>query len=144
MQNMKKMLILLVGLAAFLCASSVWAASLDIDVPYAQNGDGWWSGLALSNVGERPMNVRIFTVHAGAASQVGALTLPAYSQDTRLLPDFFTMQPYPTKSGGRVGLRIQATGDRLDILKRDFKFTLFVGTDDGFSFQSYDAHNMRH
>ena len=60
--------------------------------------------------------------------------------ETRMLPDFFTEEPYPTADGGRVSLGIKASGDNA---KRDFKFTLFVGSPQGFSFQSYDHHDIR-
>lgn len=140
MRRMKKMLVFLVGIAVFFCAGSAFAEEFAIEVPYAVHGGDWWSGLALSNTGDSSIDVVILTCNSGDSVKVGELTLEPYSMETRMLPDFFTEEPYPTADGGRVSLIIGADGDEA---KRDFKFTLFVGSSQGFSFQSYDHHDMR-
>lgn len=137
MKGMKKMLVLLAGFAAFLCASPAFADDEVINIPYAQHGgDGWWSGLALSNMGPDSIDVTIKAIYAGEERVVGEVSIPKYSTDTRLLPDFFTKSAYPTENDGRVSLRIVAT----DLDDDDnFGAALFVGSPDGgFGFYSYD------
>lgn len=142
MQSMKKMLVLLVGLATFLYASPVFAdqfEQLDITIPYVVHGGDWWTGLALSNMGGAEVNVRLGTLHTGTFVAGGDLTIPPYSQDVRLLPDFFTLSAYPTKDDGAASLWIGATGGYVN---RDFRVSLFVGNKDGgFNFRTYDWHN---
>ena len=140
MRWMKKMLVFLAGISVLFCAGSAFAESFSIEVPYAVHGGDWWSGLALSNTGTDPIDVVIRTYNSGDSVIVGELTLEPYSMETRLLPGFFTEKPYPTADGGRVNLGISADGF---YAKRDFKFTLFVGSPLGFSFQSYDHHDIR-
>ncbi|MDO4768456.1 MAG: hypothetical protein Q4B25_09940 [Pseudomonadota bacterium] len=141
MRRMKKMLVFLTGLAVLFCAGSAFAEKFEIEVPYALHGGDWWSGLALSNTGDSSIDVGIWTYNSGVPVKVGALTLEPFSMKTRMLPDFFTEMPYPTADGGRVSLGIVASGNEA---KRDFKFTLFVGSPQGFSFQSYDFSNARY
>ena len=138
MRRMKKMLVFLAGISVLFCAGSAFAESFSIEVPYAVHGGDWWSGLALSNTGPDPIDVIIQTYNSGGSVIVGGLTLEPYSMETRMLPDFFTEEPYPTADGGRVSLGIDAEGN---YAKRDFKFTLFVGSPQGFGFQSYDFSN---
>lgn len=135
---MKRLLVLLVGLSVFLCAGSAFAGEgLIINIPYAQHGGDWWSGLALSNTGREEISVRFYTTHTGNEVQVGhVVTLPPYSQDVRLLPEFFGS--YPTENDGRISLRLTASGEHV---VNTFKATLFVGSSDGFAFQTYGKND---
>lgn len=137
---MKKMLVLLAGLAMILCASPAFADEEVINIPYAQHnlhiGGEWWSGLALSNMGPQPINIRITAISSG--EEVGILTvnLAKYSTETKLLPDFFPEGQYPTENDGRVSLRLKVTDLKDD---SDFGAALFVGNSNGgFGFYSYD------
>lgn len=140
MQNIKKMLVILIGLTIFLCGSSVYAGSLRIDIPYAINGGGWWSGLALSNIGLKTMTVYIDTVHSGSRVRVGEVFLDQRSQDVRIVPAFFTMSPYPTENDGRVSLSLTAVGDNVE---NGFICTFFVVNmfNSAMGFQTYDKSN---
>lgn len=143
MKGMKKMLVLLAGLAAFLCASPVLAAEANLAIPYAQTGDGWWSGLALTNLGWSTQTVTIYrTVEkdpitgAPELKQVGQILLQPRATKTDLLEKFFTQEPYPTGDSGRVSLWIEATGGGDP--STEFRATLFMGNGDGgFGFQSF-------
>jgi hypothetical protein len=128
MKGLKKALVLLIGSAMFLCAGPASADEEVINIPYTQHGDGWWSGLALSNMGPNTIHLDIYTTHAGEELLVGLETLSQFSQKVGLLPDFFTESSYPTENDGRVSLRIKAYGNNLD---DDFGVTLFIGNSEG-------------
>lgn len=136
---MKKMLVLLAGLAMILCASPAFADEEVINIPYAQHnlhiGGEWWSGLALSNMGPQPITVQITAIYSGEEMEVSRVNLGKYSTETKLLPDFFPEGQYPTKNDGRVSLRLKVTDLKDD---SDFGATLFVGDSNGFGFYNYD------
>lgn len=125
----------MVGLAVVLCAIPVFAEMAEISIPYAQNGKGWWAGLALSNQGAGICTVTIYRTDNGDKKEVYQELLPAFSMKTALLNDFFTKEEYPTKNDGRVSLIIEAEGAST---KADFRAILFTGNSQGgFGFQSY-------
>lgn len=126
------------GLAMLLCAAPVFADEAWVTVPYAQHGNGWWSGLALINQSAEDFDIIIYRTDVGSGfwQPVYQGVVPARGMDTRLLPDFFKDQPYPTENSGRVSLHIKAVAPRA---KKHFRAVLFTGgPDGGFGFESYD------
>jgi uncharacterized protein YkwD len=140
-KGLKKTLVLLIGLAISLCVGPALAGSADygeVNIPYAQHDGHWWSGLALSNMGPNLISLEISTTHTGKKLLVGEVDLQPFSQDVRLLPDFFTISPYPTENDGRVSLRIKAYGGDVD---DNLGVTLFMGNPEGgFGFYNYGLH----
>ena len=124
MKRAKRILVSIVGLAVVLCAIPVFAEVSTISIPYAQNGKGWWAGLALSNQGASICTVTIYRTDNGDKKEVYQELLPAFSMKTALLNDFFTKEEYPTKNDGRVSLIIEADGPNT---KADFRTILFTG-----------------
>ncbi|AMD93605.1 hypothetical protein [Desulfomicrobium orale] len=134
----KRFLALMAGLAMLLCAAPVFADEAWVTVPYAQNGNGWWSGLALVNQSGEDLDVTIYRTDIGSGPWkiVYQGVVPARGMDTKLLPEFFKLLPYPTENGGRVSLNINAVGPKA---KQHFRVVLFTGgPDGGFGFESYD------
>jgi hypothetical protein len=126
---LKKALVLLIGSAMLLCAGPASADQKVVNIPYVQHGDGWWCGLALSNMGPDEITLFIYTTHTGEERLVGQVSLSPFSQDVRLLSEFFTGSSYPTANNGRVSLRIFA--NCASPIFDNLGATLFMGNSEG-------------
>ena len=152
-----KLLVLMAGLAMFLCAAPALAEEATITIPYAVHGEDWWSGLALTNTGTSDITVKI--EYSGTVLELiidllspsssltpvisrkkitaGTVTVAGLSTVTQLLPDFFTNGTYPDFDGGRIMLFLTGEGDTA---QKDLKVTMFIGNtgaDGGFSYQVF-------
>lgn len=135
MKRAKRILVSVVGLAVVLCAIPVFAEVSTISIPYAQNGNDWWAGLALSNQGTNTCTVTIYRTDNKEKKEVYKELLSSFSMKTASLKEFFTKEEYPTKNDGRVSLIIEADGPTT---KADFRAILFTGNSQGgFGFESY-------
>lgn len=155
MKRMKKVLMLVVGLAAFLCTVPAFAEEATIIIPYAVDegaGGDWWSGLAISNTSYHPIDVEIQSAYGRWSTElkrwmydmdvVEKITIYKYSTVTKPLREFFTKKPYPGynegSSHGRSMLILKGTGDRAKYLRA----TLFTGSTDpsnvGFGYQVFE------
>jgi hypothetical protein len=94
--------------------------------------------LALTNTGPEEMMVSIMAYQSGKEVALGEVYVPARSQSVRMLPEFFTIVPYPTDNEGRVYLWVRAYGTDIE---KYCKFTLFMGSSEGFAFESYDGRD---
>lgn len=161
MKRVRRILVLLVGLAAFLCTVPAFAAEENpIIIPYAVHYGDWWSGLNLFNGAFRDVDVEIYynlesmlavAPYGSRLVLAGAFPLKARTSITKLLPDFFTKSSFPDEYSpfwgnqqGRVSLIIKTTDPVLNSFLRATLFTGKSGPGGGFSFQVFRAHrNLR-
>lgn len=162
MKRVRKLLMLLAGLAVFLCATPTFGAEQyddpTIKIPYAVHYGDWWSGLAVSNVGFHKADVEIYYLRESILTHLpnrlvlaGKFRLKSGATMTKMLPDFFTETPFPDEGMwgtvlgnqyGRVALIIKAKGSA--VLGRDIRATLFTGNNGpggGFSYQVFEGRD---
>ena len=108
--EMKKVVFLMLAMVMFAFpafADDSFGASF-ISIPYAIHHEesGWWSGLAITNSYDKELQVSISALCKGKIIHGHYVTIPKYSIETRLLPDFFPEGVYPTEDNGRVEISI--------------------------------------
>jgi hypothetical protein len=133
-----KKLCLFVLLVLLLPVTSSFAAlptatGQQILIPYAQVGDGYWSGVAIHNTSNSSMTFS-FSVYKSDGILVygGSFTVAPHAMEVRLVESFFSgMAP-----SGRMSVLIKCPTDG----SLPFQATLFVGSDQGgFGFQNYKS-----
>lgn len=130
---MKKLLAVLVLLTFLVPASALALTGQKIFMPYTASGDGWWTGVAITNVTNATQSVTISArTDAGVYVAGKTVSVPAYGMYVDLLENFFT-NPLATS---RVSLTFSAALAGTNT----FYATLFVGNPDGgFGFQNYTS-----
>jgi hypothetical protein len=132
-----KKLCLFVLLVLLLPVTSSFAAppatGQQILIPYAQVGDGYWSGVAIHNITSSSMTFS-FSVYKSDGTWVSgsSFSVAAHAMEVRLVESFFSgMAP-----SGRMSVLIKCPTDG----SSPFQATLFVGSDQGgFGFQNYTS-----
>ena len=132
-----KKLCLFVLLVLLLPVTSSFAAlptatGQQILIPYAQVGDGYWSGVAIHNLTSSSMTFS-FSVYKSDGIWVSgsSFTVAPHAMEVRLVESFFSgMAP-----SGRMSVLIKCPTDG----SLPFQATLFVGSDQGFGFQNYKS-----
>ena len=101
-------------------------------IPYAQIGNGYWSGVAIHNISTGSQTY-LLTVYKsdGIYQYVGSFSVAAHAMKVDLLENFFS----GTAPSGRMSVLIQCATDGA----LPFQATLFVGSDQGFAFQNYKS-----
>jgi hypothetical protein len=126
------LVVLLLPVTSSFALAPPTATGQQILMPYAQDGDGYWSGVAIQNPNASPMTFSLAVYLSNGTYQYGSsFTVAAHAMKVDLLGNFFSgMAP-----SGRVSVWIRCSTDGAPI----FNGTLFVGSDQGFAFQNYKS-----
>jgi hypothetical protein len=131
-----KKLCLFVLLVLLLPVTSSFAAppatGQQILIPYAQVGDGYWSGVAIHNTSGSSATYSVAVYKSDGTYVYGkSFSVAAHAMNVGLVESFFSgMTP-----SGRMSVLIQCSADG----SLPFQATLFVGSDQGFGFQNYKS-----
>jgi hypothetical protein len=106
-----------------------------IFIPYSQVGDGYWSGVAVNNTSGSTMEFYVGVYKDDGTWVYGSsFSVASHAMKVDLLENFFAGTPPSLRMSPVI-----RTHDNVP-----FQATLFVGSDQGFSFQNYTSSDWVH
>jgi uncharacterized protein YeaC (DUF1315 family) len=135
LQGFSKAFFLLMVVGALLAGTA--EASQRVRIPYAINGGGWWSGIAITNYGTSDLTPIVYVYDSEGNSQCVTLETIASGQMYVLsMDELLSMLPNKV-TDQRLWLAVVSNGTET------FAVTLFVGQNNGgFGFQDYESEDV--
>jgi hypothetical protein len=125
------LVVLLLPVTSSFAITPPTATGQQIFIPYAIVGNGWWSGVAITNTSASTMtfSIGVFKENGGWVAG-SSFSVPPHAMKVEVLEYFFGNTPPDVA----MSVRIRTTTNE------PFKATLFIGTDQGgFGFQNYNS-----